>query len=97
MTITCIFQLHIPWVRDKDGLNLMGLGEQRVEQQRESEPSTRRRTGSAVPDLPSAFRFFSFNLFSLKIPNNPQGIQKMGKFSTGSAGSPFTLGPSQCN
>lgn len=35
--------------------------------------------------------------FSLKIPNNPQGILNMGKFSTGSAGSPLTLGLSQYN
>lgn len=39
-------------------------------------------------------RVFSF---SLKIPNNHQGILNMGKFSTGSAGSSLTLGLSQCN
>ena len=43
------------------------------------------------------FGFFVSISFSLRIPNNPQGILKMGRVSSGFTGSPMTLVLSQSN
>lgn len=43
------------------------------------------------------FGFFYFYFFFFRIPNNPQGILKMGRFSSGFTASPMTLALSQSN